>query len=98
MKKYQYISIFFQVFFGPDWGDNYQEIVDSYLDYHDKGDNHFIEEIDDFLQHYPDNDSANLALEQVCGESMDFLRPSPVAFLSWLSAYLKQKRAEHNAA
>jgi len=66
--------------------------VDTYIDDQDEVDNNLIEEIDDFLEHYPDDDSANRALEQVCSVSMAFLRPSPVAFLSWLSHYLKQQR------
>lgn len=94
MKKYESMRIFFRIYFGPDWGDSYQEIVDSYLDYQDACDNNFIEEIDDFLKYYPNNDSANPALEKICSESMDFLHPSPVDFLTWLSAYLKQKRDE----
>ncbi|BCQ40114.1 hypothetical protein ERHA54_27170 [Erwinia rhapontici] len=92
MKKYESIRIFFRFFFGPDWGDSYQEIVDAYIDDQDEVDNNFIVEIDDFLKHYPDDDSANRALEQLCSVSMAFLRPSPVAFLSWLSHYLKQQR------
>lgn len=96
MKSYESMSIFFRFFFGPDWGDTYQEIVDSYLDYEGGVDDTFVEEIDDFLKHYPNVNSANPALEKVCGDSMAFLRPSPVEFLSWLSAYLKQKREESN--
>ncbi|MFK8260052.1 contact-dependent growth inhibition system immunity protein [Erwinia sp. AnSW2-5] len=94
MKKYESISIFFRYFFGPDWGDSYQEIVDAYINRQNEFDNEFIEEIDDFLKHYPDNDSANPALEKICNGSMAFLHPSPVDFLTWLSAYLKQKRDE----
>ncbi|MCP1438801.1 hypothetical protein J3D56_002237 [Erwinia persicina] len=92
MKRYESIRLFFRIFFNPDWGDTSQEIVNSYVDHLDGADDNLAEEIDDFLERYPDNKSANPALEEICGTSMAFLRPSPVEFLRWLSASLKQKR------
>ncbi|QGU87976.1 contact-dependent growth inhibition system immunity protein [Erwinia sorbitola] len=94
MKKYESMRLFFKIFFGQDaevWGETYQEIIDAYVVFQDGVDEQLIVEVDDFLACYPDNSSAKPALEKFCG-GMSYLRPSPVEFLIWLSAYLKQKR------
>lgn len=92
--------MFFLVFFGQNadyWGDSYPEIVDSAIEFEGGVSNKLIAEIDKFLTDYPTNITAAQALDKITdgfvGETASF-PPTLLDFLAWLSAYLKQKRAE----
>lgn len=107
MKNFSNISTFFIVFFGQDsdeYGETYQEIVDSAFDIYveDGGPylDNLINNIDDFRHTYQDNESAAVALNELTRGSAGDTRyhtPTLLDFLEWLSSTLKQKRDEHNA-
>ncbi|NKG29883.1 hypothetical protein FVB43_07475 [Erwinia rhapontici] len=107
MKKFTTISTFFIVFFGQDsdeYGETYQEIVDSAFKIYVEDAGHYLDNlitnIDDFRQCYPDNESAVVALNELTDGSVGDTRyhtPTLLGFLEWLSSTLKQKRDEHNA-
>ncbi len=107
MKDFTRVSNFFVVFFGQDsdeYGESYSEIVDSAFNIYIKDGNehldNLINNIDEFLSYYPDNESAAVALNKLTKGSADDTRyysPTLIEFLQWLSFSLKQKRDKYNA-
>jgi len=100
MIDYKNIRTYFSVFLGSDidaYGETYPEVVDSSIDVIGAIDNDLIDEIDKFLAEYPTNELAgpamNLITENRVGDCAGF-PPTLIDFLTWLSAYLKQKRDE----
>jgi len=100
MIDYKNIRTYFSVFLGNDidaYGETYPEVVDSSIDVIGAIDNDLIDEIDKFLAEYPTNELAgpamNLITENRVGDCAGF-PPTLIDFLTWLSAYLKQKRDE----
>lgn len=98
MNHYKNLKIYFSVFLGDDadsYGDNYPDVVDSSINYFGGIDDALISEIDQFLTEFPTNDLAvramNLITEKRQGDCADY-PPTLIDFMSWLSAYLKQKR------
>lgn len=96
-NNYNNLRMYFLVFFGMDsdeYGNNYQEIVDSSIII-DGISNKLIEEIDEFIKRHPDNESAIPAFQALnypeVGDVSAF-PPSLIEFLRWLSVYLKRKR------
>lgn len=100
MKNYENIRTYFSVFLGNDadaYGDSYPEIVDSSIECFGGIDENLINEIDLFLADFPTNELAasqlNKITENRIGDCAEY-PPDLIAFLSWLSAYMKQKRGE----
>lgn len=98
MERYRSIKMFFLIFFGQDadhWGDSYPQIVDSAIEFQEGVDDVLISDIDRFLREYPTNEEASRALNEITmgsvGDTASF-PPTLIDFLSWLSAYLKQKQ------
>lgn len=103
MNHYKNIKTYFSVFLGDDadaYGENYPEVVNSSIEYFGGIDDALVSEIDQFLKEFPTNDLAvtamNIITEKRHGDCADY-PPTLVDFLSWLSAYLKQKREEYDA-
>mgnify|MGYP000858211925 CR=1 FL=1 len=97
-EDYSAMREFFDIIWGPTssdtFGSSYPEMVltyinsvgrDEYLDY-------VIEDIERFLQTYPDNNSASVAFDNIFGLPEFSLRfpPTLTVFLHWLSSYLKE--------
>lgn len=100
MNQYKNIKIYFSVFLGDDadaYGDNYPDVVNSSIEYFGGVDDALISEIDQFLIEFPKNELAVMAMNNITekrhGDCVDY-PPTLIDFLSWLSAYLKQKRDE----
>lgn len=100
MENYRSIKMFFLIFFGQDadhWGNSYPEIVDSAIEFQDGVDDVLISDIDRFLSEHPTNEKASQVLNEITmgsvGDTASF-PPTLIDFLTWLSAYLKQKRIE----
>ncbi|MFK8258688.1 hypothetical protein ACFL9S_12970 [Erwinia sp. AnSW2-5] len=100
MSDYKNIKTYFSVFLGDDadaYGNNYPDVVNSSIEYFGGVDQALISEIDQFLTEYPTNDLAvaalNIITEKRHGDCADY-PPSLIDFLSWLSAYLKQKNSQ----
>lgn len=103
MNHYKNIRTYFSVFLGNDidaYGETYSEVVNASIQVIGAVDEHLIEELDQFLSEYPTNELAvpamNIITEYRVGDCAEF-PPTLIDFLSWLSAFLKQKRDEYNA-
>lgn len=97
-EKYASMKEVINILWGPTssdtFGSSYPEMVLTFINSvgRDEYLNYVIEDIDQFLKTYPDNDSASVAFDKLFGLpefSMHF-PPTLTVFLTWLASYLKE--------